>query len=200
MNLMICKSSAHLCHFRGRSGNPACAARWTSSDGTSRVPGMEAVYGRQRPDSRLPPGGGGSLVGDPYRAGGTRTRLMTWMTPLDAITSGVVTFAPFTNTFVPETRMRTLWPFSVLADDSFTTSAAATLPETTWYRSTAFSFALSRKSMFSVLVGTFLNAASVGANTVYGPDCWSVPASPARFSSFASVLNCPAATAVCTMF
>ena len=78
---------------------------------------------------------------------------MTWMTPFDAITSGIVTLAPFTNTFVPDRRMRTLLPFSVLAEDSFTTSAAATLPDTTWYRRTAFSFALLRRSMFSVFFG-----------------------------------------------
>ena len=67
-----------------------------------------------------------------YRAGGISTRLMTWMTPFDAITSAFVTFALLTKTFAPETRMRTFLPFSVFADESLTTSAAVTFPETTW--------------------------------------------------------------------
>ena len=48
------------------------------------------------------------------------------------MTSGFVTFAVLTNTFVPETRMRTVLPSSVFADDSLVTSAAVTLPATTW--------------------------------------------------------------------
>jgi hypothetical protein len=54
------------------------------------------------------------------------------MTPFLAITSAFTTFAVFTKTFEPETRMRTFLPFSVLAALSFTTSAAVTLPATTW--------------------------------------------------------------------
>ena len=41
---------------------------------------------------------------------------MTWMTPFDAITSGVVTLALFTKTLEPSTRKRTFLPFSVLAE------------------------------------------------------------------------------------
>jgi hypothetical protein len=65
-------------------------------------------------------------------AGGISTRLTTWMTPLLAITSAFVTFAWLTKTFMPETRMRTFAPSSVFAVDSFATSAAVTLPATTW--------------------------------------------------------------------
>ena len=57
---------------------------------------------------------------------------MTWITPFDAVTSGFVTFAESTKTFMPEIRMRTDLPFSVFAEVSFATSAAVTLPDTTW--------------------------------------------------------------------
>src|SRR3954468_14287436 len=59
--------------------------------------------------------------------------------------------------------------------------------------------ALSLPSALSVFFGTFANAASVGANTVYGPLPESVPASPACLTSETSVSNLPAATAVSTM-
>jgi hypothetical protein len=57
-------------------------------------------------------------------------RLMTWMTPFDAVTSAFVIFAEFTKTFVPDVRMRTLFPLSVFAVDSFAASAAVTFPDT----------------------------------------------------------------------
>jgi hypothetical protein len=56
---------------------------------------------------------------------------MTWITPFDAVTSAFVTFAEFTKTFMPDIRMRTLFPLSVFAVDSFATSAAVTFPDTT---------------------------------------------------------------------
>src|SRR5512143_3279677 len=55
-------------------------------------------------------------------------------------------------------------------------------------------------SAFSVFFGTFANAASVGAKTVNGPLPESVPARPAALTSFTSVVNWPAETAVWTMF
>jgi hypothetical protein len=54
-------------------------------------------------------------------------------------------------------------------------------------------------SAVSVFFGTFLNAASVGANTVYGPFAESVSARPACLTSETSVVKLPAATAVSTM-
>jgi hypothetical protein len=59
-------------------------------------------------------------VGHCYR-GGIRTLLIAWITPFDAITSGFVTFERFTNTFEPDTRIRTLLPLAVSADDSWVT-------------------------------------------------------------------------------
>ena len=60
-------------------------------------------------------------------AGGISTRLTTWITPFVAITSGFVTFAALTKTFMPETRMRTDLPLSVFAEVSFVTSASRDL-------------------------------------------------------------------------
>ena len=57
---------------------------------------------------------------------------MTWMTPFDALMSAFVTFASFTNTMPPEVRIRTDFPFSVLADFSMTTFELGTWPATTW--------------------------------------------------------------------
>src|SRR3954465_12121718 len=63
---------------------------------------------------------------------GIRTRLMTWMTPLDARTSAVTTFDRFTNTFWPRTRIFKRLPLSVLTDERLTTRLAASRPEATW--------------------------------------------------------------------
>src|SRR5215213_1964324 len=128
-----------------------------------------------------------------------RTRLMTWMTPFEVITSGVTTRALFRKTFESLTRTRTFLPFNVSMEERSTTSAARNSPAATWYRSTDLSFDLLRSSAFSFRSGTFANAESVGANTVYGPGCFSTWTRWARFSSFVSVLKLPAPTAVCTM-
>ena len=55
-------------------------------------------------------------------------------------------------------------------------------------------------SAASVAFGTLANALSVGAKTVNGPPLARVSASPALVSSDVSVVNCPAAIAVWTMF
>src|SRR4029079_3933762 len=72
------------------------------------------------------------LVALVYFAGGISTRLTTWMTPFVAITSAFTTFALFTKTVELATWMRTFLQCSVLPECGFTTSAAVTLPETTW--------------------------------------------------------------------
>ena len=63
---------------------------------------------------------------------GIRTRLMAWMIPLDVRTSAVTTFARFTNTLRPRTRIFTRLPLSVLIDERLTTRLAASRPEATW--------------------------------------------------------------------
>ena len=47
---------------------------------------------------------------------------MTWMTPFDACTSGVITLALFTKTDAPSTLIATLAPLTVFAEVSLTTS------------------------------------------------------------------------------
>ena len=84
---------------------------------------------------------------------------------------------------------------------NFTTSAAMTLPETTWYVSTAINCDLfsGLSSVSTVPFGSLANASSVGANTVNGPFPCSVSISPAALSAAARVLNDPASTAVVTI-
>ena len=62
--------------------------------------------------------------------------LITWMTPFEAITSGVVTRAPPTKTLPPVTRIATDFPLRVFAEASLTTLDAVALPLTTWYSRT----------------------------------------------------------------
>ena len=73
-------------------------------------------------------------------------------------------------------------PSTVFACVSLTTSAAITLPDTTWYVSTSVSARLSLSSASRSAFGIFRNAASVGANTVNGPSLLRVgvtyPAAP----------------------
>ncbi len=57
---------------------------------------------------------------------------MTWMTPFDAITSGITTFALFTKTEPPSTLIATFAPLTVFAEVSLTTSLDGTLPAITW--------------------------------------------------------------------
>src|SRR5690242_13986103 len=76
---------------------------------------------------------GGSTPGG--RSGshhGIKTLLMTWTTPFDAVTLGLVTIAPPTITLPPRTAIETDVPSSVLAEWSFIACAAVTLPLTTW--------------------------------------------------------------------
>ena len=64
---------------------------------------------------------------------GISTLLITWTTPLDASMSVAVTFVDLLrNTLPPRTEIFTDLPLTVLADFSFTTSAAFTVPATAW--------------------------------------------------------------------
>src|SRR4051794_13726237 len=80
-----------------------------------------------------------------------------------------------------------------------TTLSAVTAPETTWYRRTFLSAAGSLSRPSSVPAGRAANAASVGANTVYGPAPSSVSTRPAALTAVSRVLNEPASVAVWTM-
>jgi hypothetical protein len=123
------------------------------------------------------------------------------MTPLLHSMSVWVTVAvPFSFT-PPVVLTFTSAPFTVLAllPSIFTTSAAITLPATTWYVRMAVSFGMSFRRASTVPAGSLAKASSVGANTVNGPAPFSVGTSPAAVTAAASVLNEPAATAVSTM-
>src|SRR3954467_7637001 len=63
---------------------------------------------------------------------GISTLLMTWMTPLDARTSGTVTRAPPTYTLPWRTFTGTRCPLSVLIELRLTTRLAVSLPLATW--------------------------------------------------------------------
>jgi hypothetical protein len=56
---------------------------------------------------------------------------MTWITPFDAVTSAFVTFAEFTKTFMPDIRMRTLFPLNVFTVERFARLAEVSFPDTT---------------------------------------------------------------------
>src|SRR5690606_39040648 len=75
--------------------------------------------------------GGPPLRIPPRHIGGRITLSMTWMTPLLAATSAWTTWASLIFTAPPEASMATSEPSTVVAEESFTTSAAITLPETT---------------------------------------------------------------------
>ena len=64
-------------------------------------------------------------------AGGIRTLSITWMTPLDAITSADVTVASFTMTDPSDTVNDRSSPLSASADMPSVTSEAVTEPLTT---------------------------------------------------------------------
>lgn len=55
---------------------------------------------------------------------GRMTRSMTWMTPFVASMSAEITVAPSILTFPPSMRTSTVWPLTVSALESFTTSSA----------------------------------------------------------------------------
>src|SRR5271166_5911172 len=142
------------------------------------------------------------LVPRPRKNGfyGIRTASMTWITPLLASMSVLMTFAPPTVTLPASTLMASSLPFKVLAL-VVVRSAAINLPGRTWYVSTATSFSLfSGLSRFSTVpAGSLAKASSVGAKTVKGPLPFKVSTSPAAFTAATRVLNCPAAAATPTM-
>src|SRR3954452_9431757 len=133
-------------------------------------------------------------------AGGSITLSMTWMTPFDAITSGVTTLAVSFRYTVPSfTEMPIGDPSTEAADVSPTTLSAVTEPGTTWNSRIFLRAAGSLRRPSSVPAGSAAKAASVGANTVKGPLPSSVSARPAALTAVTRVLNDPASVAVSTM-
>src|SRR5215213_5899979 len=127
---------------------------------------------------------------------------MTWMTPLDALTSAVLTVALSTFTARPLASIATELPSTVLAAVFLPLmSLAMTLPGTTWYVRIFVSCALfSGLSRFSTVpAGSFLKASSVGAKTVNGPGPLRVSTRPAAFTAATRVVKLPFDAAVSTM-
>ena len=90
----------------------------TTSGGRPRAPGRGSTRG-----TRV------RLVKSSYC--GRITESMTWMTPFEASTSALTTLAPLILTPL-DVSILTIWPSTVFASLSFITSAAITLPGTTW--------------------------------------------------------------------
>ena len=100
-------------------------------------------------------------------AGGISTLSITWMTPFDAITSAVVTFASLTMTAPSVTVKERSSPLRACAVIPSVTSDAVTEANTTWYRRISL-----RVEFFSAVsnvvrsIPAAANASSVGAKTV----------------------------------
>src|SRR6187549_217119 len=147
------------------------AQRWAwRRVGRWRSPGI--LHGtRVRPGRRQasPSSGRWEADGGPQDqlAGGRSTWSMTWITPFDAMTSGVTTLAlSFRYTTPSLTAMAMGEPSTESAEVSPTTWSEVTDPETTWYSRTFLSASLSARSASSVPAGSAAKASSVGANTV----------------------------------
>src|SRR5512141_2392695 len=133
-------------------------------------------------------------------AGGKITASMTWITPLLALMSALMTLA--LSTMIPAESMviLTLLPSTVFTDIPFFKSEDITSPGTTWYVRTEVSRVLLAIKASITALGTLAKASSVGANTVKGPGPLNVSTSPAAFTASTRVLKSPAATAVSTIF
>ena len=113
-------------------------------------------------------------------AGGISTLSMTWITPLDAITSAEVTFASLTATTPLVTVKDRSSPLSASAVIPSVTSEAVTSPLTTWYSSMSLRVAFSSSvSNADKSIPAAAKASSVGAKTVNGPSACSADTSPA---------------------
>ena len=107
-------------------------------------------------------------------AGGMSTLSITWMTPLEARTSAVVTVASPILTVPSATVKVASSPFSMVTVRPSVTADDWTDPEYTWYvrmsASVAFSSSVSNDARS---IPAAAKAASVGANTVKGPSACS---------------------------
>ena len=103
-------------------------------------------------------------------AGGIKTVSMTCITPFDAITSALTTFASLTITTSAFTVNDRLSPFKAGATIPSVRSVDRTESETTWYVRMSASAAISSSELkFERSTPAALNASSVGAKTVNGP-------------------------------
>src|SRR6056297_740511 len=136
--------------------------------------------------------------------GTVSTVSMTWTTPLDAITSALVTVAsPLTLMVSAVASTRTLLPTSSVGASVTlpARSLESALPLMTWYfriSASCWRFSSANRNC-TVAVGSLLNAASVGAKTVNGPLVSNVCARPAAFSAVSSSVKLPALSSLTAM-
>ena len=110
-------------------------------------------------------------------AGGISTLSITWMIPLDAVTSAMMTFASLTMTPESVAVNATSSPLAMVAVIPSVTAEDGTEPAYTWYSRMSVRVALpSSLSSAARSIPAAAKASSVGANTVNGP-------SPCRVAS-----------------
>mmetsp|Transcript_23914 Transcript_23914/g.76925 ORF Transcript_23914/g.76925 Transcript_23914/m.76925 type:complete len:451 (+) Transcript_23914:264-1616(+) len=151
------------------------------------------------PQTSPPSTGGGSTTGS--SAGGKRTWSMTWTTPFEATTSGIVTVASLIVTVAPSKEIVALSPLAIatvvlptgMADDAMAASAI------TWYKRTSVNPSTSARRAARASASTKAKASSVGAKTVKGPGPASVSTRSAAARAVTSVLRKSVDTAMSTM-
>mmetsp|Transcript_9632 Transcript_9632/g.20643 ORF Transcript_9632/g.20643 Transcript_9632/m.20643 type:complete len:250 (+) Transcript_9632:125-874(+) len=147
------------------------------------------LYKSPEPDSKWP---------DEASTGGTRTVSTTWMTPLVATMSAVVTLASLTRT--GDSVIVTVAPLSVAGIIPSTRSCEKTAPSIKWYcrTETSWSTFSGAVSVATSSGSSLAKAASVGAKRVKGPPDASVDARLAEVASASSVEKPPTLAATST--
>jgi len=136
------------------------------------------------------------------RSLGIRTVSMAWIIPLLAMMSACVTVASLILTVPPLAVTCSVLPSRVggeVGEVMEVAVAALMLAGMTWYFSTAASLVGSFSRFLSAPLGSFLNAALVGANTVNGPAPCRAETRSARLSSRTRVEKRLSLMAVATM-
>src|SRR5216684_1021275 len=183
------------CDLVSLRGTPASLARASRRSVTGRA--MYVLLRRKARHSRRPRR---SLRATARREPqlGMITLSMAWMTPFLAWMSLVVTLAPFTvmaSPLRPSVNSLPETVFTLSPSRIKPTSCAETVPGSTWKRSTPFNFSVSASRESTVVLGSLANAASVGANTVYGPAPFRVEIRSAVVRAAVNVLKFPKSAA-----
>jgi len=129
--------------------------------------------------------------------GGMSTASITWMTPLQAGTSGMITLESLT--FTPSSRLISTSAPLTVATGPLVRSPLSTLPETTWYVKILVRAGMSSRRPSTVPSGRSAKASSVGANTVKGPSPERVSTKSAAITAATKVPNDPLPMATSTI-
>jgi len=97
----------------------------------------------------------------PSSSGGKRTESITWMTPLQAGTSGMITLESLT--FTPSSRLISTSAPLTVGTGPLVRSPLSTLPATTWYVRMLVNAGISSRRPSTVPSGSAAKASSVGA-------------------------------------